>query len=378
MSLGARVLAAWVVLGMQGCPGVDFEFDDDDTAGDDDTVSGDDDDTTAGDDDVGDDDVGDDDAGPVDADGDGWSEDEDCDDHDSSVHPGASEVCGNDVDDDCDGVIDPDCVIDSFVQAGNRMVDILWVVDNSNSMYEEQGLLAAAGGAFFERLDDADMDYHVSVVTTETNAFQGPQPIMTPTTSDVALAFEAAVSVGVGGSGFEQGLKYGSEAITPPLASPGGPNDGFLRAGAGLRMIFVSDEEDQSPEIVASYVTLLYSLKETMGHVVLGGITGQITGCGNAESTVRYEEAIALTAGVSESICDADWTTSVQNLASRSIHYSDTFVLSAQPDPATIGVHVDGVAVLTGWSYEITLNAVVFDTASAPDNGDVVEIHYRL
>jgi hypothetical protein len=50
-----------------------------------------------------------DDTGPVDtrtdADHDGWFDDEDCDDADPEVNPGAEEVC-NEVDDDCDELID--------------------------------------------------------------------------------------------------------------------------------------------------------------------------------------------------------------------------------------------------------------------------------
>ncbi|MCB9746052.1 MAG: putative metal-binding motif-containing protein [Alphaproteobacteria bacterium] len=42
------------------------------------------------------------DTGPADADGDGWAATEDCDDADPAVNPGAEELCGNGVDDDCD------------------------------------------------------------------------------------------------------------------------------------------------------------------------------------------------------------------------------------------------------------------------------------
>jgi hypothetical protein len=50
-----------------------------------------------------------DDTGPevVDADGDGYASDDDCDDSDASIHPGAEEDCDG-VDDDCDGEIDED------------------------------------------------------------------------------------------------------------------------------------------------------------------------------------------------------------------------------------------------------------------------------
>ncbi len=42
---------------------------------------------------------------PLDLDGDGWSAEEDCDDNDEDLNPGAVELC-NGVDDDCDGSVD--------------------------------------------------------------------------------------------------------------------------------------------------------------------------------------------------------------------------------------------------------------------------------
>jgi hypothetical protein len=48
----------------------------------------------------------------VDKDGDSYSDEEDCDDTDPTVFPGADEVC-NDKDDDCDGEIDEDEAVDA-------------------------------------------------------------------------------------------------------------------------------------------------------------------------------------------------------------------------------------------------------------------------
>ena len=43
---------------------------------------------------------------PVDADGDGYTTEDDCDDSDAEVHPGAQEICNDGVDDNCDGLAD--------------------------------------------------------------------------------------------------------------------------------------------------------------------------------------------------------------------------------------------------------------------------------
>lgn len=46
---------------------------------------------------------------PTDSDGDGYTTQVDCDDSNPNVNPGASEVCGNGLDDDCDGQVDEGC-----------------------------------------------------------------------------------------------------------------------------------------------------------------------------------------------------------------------------------------------------------------------------
>src|SRR5690606_11566380 len=47
----------------------------------------------------------------LDQDADGYETALDCDDTDDQVYPGASEICDNGIDEDCDGV-DPPCVLD--------------------------------------------------------------------------------------------------------------------------------------------------------------------------------------------------------------------------------------------------------------------------
>ncbi len=56
--------------------------------------------------------AGDTDAGPVDADQDGFTSDEDCNDDDPAIHPGAEELCDG-IDNDCDGTSDADFDFDA-------------------------------------------------------------------------------------------------------------------------------------------------------------------------------------------------------------------------------------------------------------------------
>ena len=67
-------------------------------------------------------DEGDDTGAEVDADGDGFSEPEDCDDADATQHPGADEYC-NDEDDDCDGTVDEDDALDASIWYQDRDED---------------------------------------------------------------------------------------------------------------------------------------------------------------------------------------------------------------------------------------------------------------
>ena len=117
-----RLLLLLCTLLVVGCPDPSADAEspiDDDDGVDDDDSSVDDDDATDDDDSSADDDdaTDDDDSGPVDADGDGSPEGEDCDDGDPANFPGNGEVLDGQ-DNDCDGLVDDEDVVVELLPAG--------------------------------------------------------------------------------------------------------------------------------------------------------------------------------------------------------------------------------------------------------------------
>lgn len=178
----------------------------------------------------------------------------------------------------------------SQVYAGKVKTDILFVIDDSGSMSQEQDNLATNLGAFIDRLATLPIqdDYQVAVTTTDVDDFPGgtsfiagpmngnpfPQGALVAVTpgSPGALIynpgaypatngwggnrilpkgsatlvgdFTANVRVGTSGSGKEQPFRAVRLALTDRIQD--GTNAGFLRAGARLAVVFVSDEDDCS------------------------------------------------------------------------------------------------------------------------------------
>ena len=264
-----------------------------------------------------------------------------------------------------------DSITDEFEQQGNNMTDILWVIDNSCSMQDDQNSLATNFSAFLDIVDVLDIDYHLGVITTDSSYLQGNVPIMTPSTPNLAAEFAAAVTVGTTGASNEMGFLPAIEALTPPMTGPGAPNEGFLREEAGLRIIFVSDEAEQSPGTVTDYVNQFWDLKVNADHVVLSGIF-------NPNSGQRYDQAATMTGGLTENITNPNWVNTLSQLAWLSMSFQDTFELSKVPVENTIEVELNHVPVYVGWYFDEAYNAVIFDPDYIPDTGDLVEIHYNL
>jgi uncharacterized protein YfcZ (UPF0381/DUF406 family) len=153
-------------------------------------------------------------------------------------------------------------------------VDILFVIDNSDSMVAEQANLIDNFPRFIERIEGIEppiRSFHVGVISTDLGA--GPFTIgenCSPPGDDARLQHEARgagcsgesppflegpattlagdfaciAQLGDDGCGFEQQL----EAALKALRAERDEGTGFLRDNAPLAIIFISDEDDCSAQ----------------------------------------------------------------------------------------------------------------------------------
>lgn len=185
----------------------------------------------------------------------------------------------------------------SAVLPASVATDILFVIDDSGSMSEEQANLSANLGAFVDALvaSPVQNDFRIGVTTTAVETFSGGQsygsgpasgapfpdgaivairqdaaglgipgslvydPALYPATAGwggnrildrgsptLAQDFKANVLVGLVGSGKEQPFRAARLALSDRLLDA---NAGFLRPGARLAVIFVTDEDDCSDTV---------------------------------------------------------------------------------------------------------------------------------
>jgi len=140
---------------------------------------------------------------------------------------------------------------DAIVQVTTPKVDVLWTVDNSCSMSEEQHLLAQNFPYFIDYFIGSGLDYHIGVVTTDCDDPNQNGKLMLgfgykyidPDTASPEDVFSEMAMNGTSGSGNERGLEGSFKALEVDRDTY---NAGFYRDDASINTIVVSDEPDSS------------------------------------------------------------------------------------------------------------------------------------
>jgi hypothetical protein len=273
-------------------------------------------------------------------------------------------------------------VVDVFEQVDTLdAADVLFVVDDSKSMREEQALLTDAVVGLVDALTATDVEYRFGVVSTDAAAADAGVlrgGILDPWAVDIVRSTKAALIVGTDGDRVERGFDVAE------LALNGVTNPGFPRAGARLDVVFVSDEDDQSSGEVADHVETLRAASGEWGFAVHGIVGDLPAGCsspsGAADVGSRYHEAIGATGGLTESICATSYRDLLSAVGVSAAGLLESFPLTRLPDPTSIEVRVDGVVMperaRDGWRYEPATNAIRFTGFAVPRPLMEIEVEY--
>ncbi len=269
---------------------------------------------------------------------------------------------------------------DVYRQGGeDRTSDVIFVVDDSASMAEEQAQLAASFAGFVDVLSTTYADFQLGVTTTDPDADVLTGPPLSPDTPDIEAAFVERVAVGTDGAREEQGWLRAVEALDAAT------NPGFRRPGAALVVVFFSDEDDHSDGAVQAYVDRLGQLGGEAGatvHAIVGDEPGGcVSGISAADPGSRYLEGALLTGGLIGSICEEDYSELLREVAFDVAGWADLFPLTRIPELATLEVKVDGVVMPNreddGWTYSLGDNAVWFHGRAVPRPGQDVVLTYQ-
>ncbi len=314
---------------------------------------------------------------------------------------------------------------DLFYQEPTDRVDILWVVDNSLSMSDEQAEVADKFGDFIDNIESSGMDFHIGVINTDMDdpvsgrgQMLGDTAYITPDTPDYIAEFQSRVQVGVEGSDREKGIDAAITALTEPLISS--TNAGFLREDSTLSIIYVSDENDctdrgaldgyteaqtcydHSDELVPilDLIDEYETLKEgTTDRLLVSAIVGpEISeNCDGAVPGFRYHTMAEAFGGLKSSICQSSFASIMEQLGLQVSGELTSFQLSYFAVEDTIEVYIDDDSVpgeiieldsetwvqvpqseTDGWTYDATYAILYFHGDAIPPRDASIKVDYEV
>lgn len=247
----------------------------------------------------------------------------------------------------------------------NRKADILVVIDNSGSMMQEQANMGARFGSFLDQLNG--LDWQVGVTTTDIASTLRANEIFRKdgrllpianmsghykltSSMDPTIArqnFSATVQRPPNeGSGDEQGIgaTYRVLQRNSQAFSSDNPTGGFLRDGAILSVVVVSDANEtnpsgtqvyNSPQGLLNLVQSMYPGKPFSFHSIIVKPNDRtclnLAGSGNEGYGYAYETLSGLTGGVVGTVCSSDYGSQLAAMGRATVDLINSANLNCAP-----------------------------------------------
>jgi hypothetical protein len=276
------------------------------------------------------------------------------------------------------GIDDPGLIwVDSFIQPNTvDGIDILWVIDTSGSMHRFDAQLLLGIETMLTALPPTS--WRLAMIPNDPSPAVLEDQFPLVPGDDILDAEAMYSSMGRGGreEGFDSVYEY---VINNPYAAT------WMRPDAGLLVVFVSDEQEQSDDHfidVIDFTTWYRSLRG--GSVFIASIINHdatesvcLTPPNPIDVGTRYMDATAAFSGNVIDICADDWTSGVADAAA-SIEPHEMWTLTHAAAADSVRVFINGAVQASGmttWTYSESDNTVYFHTI--PAGSSLVEIGYR-
>jgi len=267
--------------------------------------------------------------------------------------------------------------IDSFEQPYTvNGVDIIWLIDQSGSMNQHAQSVVNGIEAMMLALPATGWRLGISTTAWQNSASIQEFPLIPGAT--VQDAWDAYNAIG------NYGLEAGFDSLYSYMID-NTYNPTWLRPDAGLLVVFVSDEEEQSNHHfnnsalgLQDFINWYAGQRSSVFMASIVNLPPAQSLCNQSHHGIymgqRYIDATNYFGGTVVDICSTDWAPGVQAAAIQVQPYEE-WELTHPPLPDTIIVFVDFVE-FTDWIYDSSTNSVQFDVL--PPEGSLVEIGYVI
>lgn len=264
-------------------------------------------------------------------------------------------------------------------------VDILFVIDSSGSMGDEQAKLGQNAKEFANAISKIGfLDFHIGVITTdmefkncqtECGRLKGRDVFYTKSTPNFIRELSNTLVVGTQGSGTEVMFSPVRAALSPPLVN--GENAGFYRPDAYLAVIFLTDAGEQSRIAPTDFYNFLVDLKGDARKVLSYGVVRKYlerfsctSSSEDSQITRILEDFLEMTVNGGKaqpnvlSLCSADYGVKLAEFAKDIVMRSSGKVkLAGVPIQGTLvvryGTQIIPNNLISGWTYENSTNSIL-------------------
>lgn len=263
-----------------------------------------------------------------------------------------------------------DSATEVFTEPGVPPVDVMMLIDNSCSMSDDnQDDVRNGIPLFLAELQNVS-DWQMIEVTAADGCANGGIIDSSTANADTLLINNAFNSPG--NLYTEMLLRQADVALSK--TGPGQCNDGFLRPGALLHIIVLSDESEQSGMNYLHWLGQYASYVAAQEFVKVSAIVDLNRNCGDGSGPGGYLDAATATGGSTLNICNANWGSDFSDIASGILEGIRSYNLSDPAAPETVVVTVNGTP-----TTDISVSGDTVTINSPPvGEGDLVEISYDV